>query len=196
MGLDPGFGSSNFGACITELVDGIVNVLHAERYPRPDFIEMINTTVRLLDKYNIRFDNSCRIFVELPNPSFISTLKQAVNEDPDYTKQIAYYNHNYPSVYDLQFLHHNMFVIPVPFSNEHKNMLAHTKELLEYQNGMVAIHPRFNKLITALRTAVENGEGVLDKEATSHDDLLDAFRVLDFLEAIGIRYFLKKINMI
>ena len=176
MGLDPGFGSSNFGACITELVDGIVNVLHAEEYPRPDFNEMINTTVRLLDKYNIRFDNSCRIFVDAANPSFISTLKQAVNEDPDYTKQIAYYKHNYPSVYDLQFLQHNMFVIPVPFSKEHKNMLAHTKELLEYQNGMVAIHPRFNKLITALRTAVENGEGVLDKEATSHDDLLDAFR--------------------
>ena len=56
-------------------------------------------------------------------------------------------------------------------------MLAHCKELLEYQNGMVSIHPQFNKLITALRTAVENGEGVLDKEATSHDDLMDAFRM-------------------
>ena len=33
------------------------------------------------------------------------------------------------------------------------------------------------KLITALRTAVENGEGSLDKEATSHDDLMDAFRM-------------------
>ena len=47
---------------------------------------------------------------------------------------------------------------PVPFSMEHKNMLAHCKALLEYQNGMVAIHPCYNKLITALRTAVENGE--------------------------------------
>ena len=47
------------------------------------------------------------------------------------------------------------------------------KELLEYQNGMVAINPRHNKLITALKTAVENGEGSLDKEATSHDDLFD-----------------------
>ena len=66
--------------------------------------------------------------------------------------------------------------IPVAFGEEHKDMLAHSKELLEYQNGMVAIHPRHNKLIIALRTAVENGEGSLDKEATSHDDLLDAFR--------------------
>ena len=56
-------------------------------------------------------------------------------------------------------------------------MLAHVKEFMEYQNGMVAIHPRFNKLITALRTAVENGEGILDKEATSHDDLFDSFRL-------------------
>ena len=48
---------------------------------------------------------------------------------------------------------------------------------MEYRNGQVAIHPRFNKLITAIRTAVENGEGMLDKDATSHDDLFDAFRM-------------------
>jgi hypothetical protein len=49
--------------------------------------------------------------------------------------------------------------------------------MLEYQNGRVAIHPRHNKLIIALRTAVENGEGLRDKEATSHDDLFDALRL-------------------
>ena len=53
-------------------------------------------------------------------------------------------------------------------------MLAHATDPLEYRNGMVAIHPRFNELITALSTAVENGEGILDKEATSHGDLMDA----------------------
>ena len=37
--------------------------------------------------------------------------------------------------------------------------------MVEYQNGMVAIHPRHNKLLIGLRTAVENGEGMLDKEA-------------------------------
>ena len=31
VGLDPGFGSSNFGVCITELVDGPVNII-AEEY--------------------------------------------------------------------------------------------------------------------------------------------------------------------
>ena len=46
-----------------------------------------------------------------------------------------------------------------------------------YRNGHVTINPKFTKLITALRTAVENGEGMLDKEATSHDDLFDSLRL-------------------
>lgn len=39
----------------------------------------------------------------------------------------------------------------------------------EYGNGDVAINPKHIKLITALGTAVENGEEMLDKDATSHD---------------------------
>ena len=54
-----------------------------------------------------------------------------------------------------------MFVIPVNFAKEHKSMLAHCKEMLEYQQCHMAINPKFNKLITALRTAVEKGDGTL-----------------------------------
>jgi hypothetical protein len=46
-------------------------------------------------------------------------------------------------------------------------------------NGLVTIYPKersFDKLITPLRTAVENG-GTLDKEATSYADIFDAFRL-------------------
>jgi len=48
-----------------------------------------------------------------------------------------------------------MFVIPVQFSKDHKEMFAHCREMIEYQNGQVAINPRFTKLINALRTAVK-----------------------------------------
>ena len=48
--LDPGFGSSNFDVCITELIDGVINVLHAEEYQRPDFNRMIEITTKLLDQ--------------------------------------------------------------------------------------------------------------------------------------------------
>jgi len=70
-----------------------------------------------------------------------------------------------------------MIVIPVHFVKEHRKMLAHARKILEYNNGTIAINPRFDKLITSLRTAVEKGEGSLDKEATSYDDIFDAFRL-------------------
>jgi hypothetical protein len=52
-------------------------------------------------------------------------------------------------------------------------MLKHTKKVLKYNGGWIAIIPRHDKLITSLRPAVENVEGLLDKEATSYDDIFD-----------------------
>ena len=48
-----------------------------------------------------------------------------------------------------------------------------------YQNNNLKTITAYSKdkLITALRTAVENGEGTLDKEITSYDDVFDAFRL-------------------
>jgi hypothetical protein len=37
----------------------------------------------------------------------------------------------------------------------------YAKKALEYRNGHVAINPRHSKLVTSLRTAVENSEGLL-----------------------------------
>ena len=68
-----------------------------------------------------------------------------------------------------------MDVVPVNFSMEHKSMLGNVKMLMERDGGYVAINPIFDKLIISLRTAVEKGEGMLDKEATSYDDVFNAF---------------------
>ena len=45
--------------------------------------------------------------------------------------------------------------------------------MLEYQRGRMTIYPRFPELMATLRIAIEIGEGVLDKEATSHDELFN-----------------------
>jgi hypothetical protein len=46
-----------------------------------------------------------------------------------------------------------------------------------HDRGRIAINPdRFDKLITTLRTAVDN-DGVLDKESTSYNDIFDSFRL-------------------
>ena len=49
--------------------------------------------------------------------------------------------------------------------------------ILEDDRRRIAINPdRFDKLITALITALDN-DGILDKEATSYNDIFDAFRL-------------------
>jgi hypothetical protein len=73
-------------------------------------------------------------------PSFIGALKDLVDEDINYEQQISFYKKSYPSIYDLQFLQQSMFILPLPFNKEHKNMLAYCKEMLENHNGQVAIH--------------------------------------------------------
>ena len=72
-----------------------------------------------------------------------------------------------------------MFVVPVHFANEHKRMLTHTKKVLEYNDGSMGINPKFDKLITSLRTAVEKEmpERLLDKEATIYDKIFEAFKM-------------------
>jgi len=52
MGIDPAWGSSAFGIVITAVVDGIVLVLYAEEYKRPDYNEMLRTVFELIRKYD------------------------------------------------------------------------------------------------------------------------------------------------
>ncbi|MGA6989110.1 MAG: hypothetical protein WBX81_01730 [Nitrososphaeraceae archaeon] len=63
---------------------------------------------------------------------------------------------------------------PVPSDEEHNAMIAPCR-VNGVSSSAVAINPKHSKLTTALHTAVENGEGSLDKQATSHVDLLDVF---------------------
>jgi ribosomal protein L24E len=72
----------------------------------------------------------------------------------------------------------SMDVVPVSFASEHRSMLGNGKMFLERDGGYIYINPKkCDKLITSLRTAVEYDNGVLDKEATSYDDVFDAFRL-------------------
>jgi hypothetical protein len=163
MGIDPAWGSSEFGIVITQLVDGKVQVLYAQEFEKPDYNEMLQKTWELICRYD-----PTRIFIDGANPSFIRSLKLQIREEPNYENIIAYYKQ--------MKIHYGegMKVIPINFNAEHKAMLGHTKMLLE--EGILAINPMFDKLITSLRTAVDI-DGKLDKEATSYNDIFDAFRL-------------------
>jgi hypothetical protein len=163
MGIDPAWGSSPFGIVVTQWIDNHIQILHAEEYHRPDYNEMLSVAYGLMSKYDVD-----RVYMDGANPSFIKSLKLQIGEDADYMPEIhkAKQENRKP----------DMRIVPVNFNAEHKAMLGHCKMILEQDPGKIAINPdKFDKLITALRTAVDN-DGTLDKEATSYNDIF-AFRL-------------------
>src|ERR671933_1695392 len=129
---------------------------------------MLSVVYGLISKYQID-----KIYIDGANPSFIKSLKLQIGEDADYDKMIARYRTEGLGDDPTK----NMKIIPVNFGKEHKAMLGHCKMILEDDRGKIAINPdTFDKLITSLRTAVDN-DGILDKEVTSYNDIFDAFRL-------------------
>ena len=56
-------------------------------------------------------------------------------------------------------------------------MSSHSKRLPDYSRGLISINPKFNKLITALKSAMFN-EYKLDKDESVYDNLIDTFLIL------------------
>ena len=161
IGVDPGWGSSPFGIVITQFVDKTIQVMYAEEYERPDFEQMVLKVIGMVFRYRIT-----KVYIDGANPSFIRTLKMRLGE-----------NHNYQNFTKEELqngINGRMIVCPINFSQKHREMLMHTKLLFERHS--IAINAKFNKLITSLKTAVEN-DGSLDKETTSYSDIFDAFRL-------------------
>ena len=176
--MDPGWGSSAFGVVLLQVANGRIEVLIAEEYERPrfqDMAEKVMDIIRGLNRRNIDQDylDSVKIYVDAANPEFITTLKEVVGETTrwEYIQEKILYckQHNLD-------LARYMTVIPVPFSTSGKDMIMHTKELVEHERPLIAINPKFEKVITSLRTAISDDLGKLDKEQTSYHNVLDAFR--------------------
>ena len=59
VGLDPAWGSSAFGIVVTRWVDDQIQILHAQEYERPDFDDMMDITLGICDKYDIKLQHGC-----------------------------------------------------------------------------------------------------------------------------------------
>jgi Terminase RNaseH-like domain len=164
MGIDPGWGSSNFAITVTILEDGVVKVLHSEHYSRPSHNAMVDLAFELISKYHVT-----KTVIDASAPSFIRSLKTELGENPNWEQK---------EKKDYQW----MKVEPVPFQTTHKQMLYHVKFLLERK--YININKRFDKLITSLRTAIAT-DGILDKQQTSFNDILDSFRLVLWLYKEG-----------
>jgi hypothetical protein len=117
---------------------------------------MLSAVYGLMTKYNVD-----KVYIDGANPSFIKSLKIQIGEDAEYDKVIA----RYRSEGLGDSWSENMRIVPVNFNKEHKAMLGHCKMILENEPRKIAINPdKFDKLITSLRTAVDN-DGTLEQFA-------------------------------
>ncbi len=71
----------HLGIVITRYADGIVQILYAEEYHRPDYNEMLSVVYGLISKYQVD-----KIYIDGANPSFIKSLKIQIGEEADHDK--------------------------------------------------------------------------------------------------------------
>jgi len=175
MGVDGGWGSSKFGICIVQLtpdnnktkgLESKLHVIYAEEHEKPDYNFIVNHILWLKENYVVD-----KILVDSANPEVVRPIKAGLNERTDYEIQIANLKLRHPKYLDLS---RYMAVLPTSFREVGREMLGFTKKCLD--NGYIAIHPDFSKLLISLRTAVAT-DSLLNKSQTSHNDLLDAFRL-------------------
>lgn len=78
IGIDPGFGSSNFAIVATQLVDGKIQIIYAEEHERDEagFTDMIDEVWRLKQ----RCGHVNNIYFDAANPEIWQALKKEFDE--------------------------------------------------------------------------------------------------------------------
>ena len=70
IGIDPGFGSSEFGICITQKRKGKISVIYAEAFERESYIDIVNKIRLLTERFKTK-----RIYVDGSWPEGIRDLR-------------------------------------------------------------------------------------------------------------------------
>lgn len=172
LGVDPGFGSSMFGITITRLShDGLANILHSEEIERGSIKECFDTVLRLAQQYRVM-----KIYIDASAAGFITDLKISYGENRNYAKVMK----ENSGIVDTWITSEEPRVVPVPFGSPNRHGVRYHEYMLRnleiyLQKKVLRINPVFRKLLIALRTSTAKQEKyTLDKERTSHDDLLDS----------------------
>ena len=169
LGVDPAFSSSAFGMVCLEYSDSIIKVVFAEQFEKSSFQGMVQ---KVWDIKNM-VGNLNNIYSDAVNTEYIKALKDEFGENSDWQyirDKISYCRKNRLRVENY------MKIIPVSFGSEGPSMLVHLKNLLDHEDGLISIPPRFENLIIGLKGAV-SVEYKLQKEESPFNDLIDAMRL-------------------
>src|SRR5215211_5270000 len=120
--------------------------------------------------------NIKNIAVDASQPELIVSLKKKIDER--YQWQYIQDKIQYCKKHNIDIAQ-CMVVCPIVFNTESRSfMTSHSKHILDSDKNLIAINPKFTKLITALRGAIFDETGKLDKDESPHNDLLDCFQML------------------
>jgi hypothetical protein len=187
MGIDPGFGSSEFAIVISQGRNGKIEVLYADSLgerPRPE--DCIDLVVKLRQQMGVQ-----NIFIDASAAGFVTSLKYRLG-DNDYNSYEYKVKASQTKIQSniIDRLEHPLAygkryaIKPVNFATMHRELLSHDLQIISKHR--IRIHPSFDKLTVALRTAFLKPNGTLDKEQTSYDDVLDAWSLSN------LNYFFKE----
>jgi hypothetical protein len=165
LGCDPGYSSSKFGTVMLQLTaGGILEVVYSEERENADFNEMIREIASIYREYGVS-----KIYIDGSRPEFVKPLKQVLG-DPHIEDYLEYQHRledrypnspgNYPKV------------IAVSFKQQSREMLAHTRRLLDA--GALACSQTWSEIITAMMSAQGTDDDRLEKRLSAHNDILDS----------------------
>ena len=174
MALDPGFSTSKFGIVVGQWnrKQRRIEIMYADELDKLDYQAAIDHIFRL----RLTFGNIVNVGVDQSAIELVMSLKQKIGERADWAfvqeKLLYCKKHNIDPAT-------KMVIVPVNFSLTNKSfLLSHVRRVLDDKRGLIAINPRFDKLILGLKASQLDSRGFIDKEQTIHDDLVDAFQIL------------------
>jgi hypothetical protein len=161
VGVDFGFSSSSTAIVTLEHIKidrDIIRVVDCHLIDKGDPNQIVNLCWDIWKQYGFM---NCIWFLDGSNRSMVNLMKIRWDESLDWetSEELS------PEL---------VKTIPVNFNTKHKEMLGNLHAVVS--KNYFAIDPKYDKLLTSLRTAYAR-ELTLDKNQTSYDDLLDALRL-------------------
>jgi hypothetical protein len=174
ISIDEAYSVSKFAIMVAEFQRSTrqIWILHVEELDKPLYEDALDHILRLRKKYgnvqNIAFDAS--------RPELGTSLKKRIGERYDW--QYVQDKLQYCKKHNLDIAS-TMIVCPVVFSAERRSvMTSHSRRILDDSRGLIAINPKFDKLITSLKSAQFEDSGRLLKDESPFNDILDCFQLI------------------
>jgi len=169
-GIDFGFGSSPSGLCISQLNNGIVQILFADEIERPSLEDILHLSIELFSKYQ-----PDRVFLDGSATELVDELKRLANSELGWNEEIPFRQQKERCEKLGINFEQQTRIVPIAFNKSGKRMLVFSKMALEKK--LISINEdHFPKLIASLRTAKER-DGILQKSVTKFDNVYDAYRM-------------------